>query len=183
LYTGINPVPNPSILPNTDPADTNPFPEEVLHCGFNKVGGTNFTPSTVFGPYKICKSKITDDIYLQFQNAVADANVCVFPTTSSTGGSVYIGEARCVVATSPYSIYKLNMIKNRPNYSQYQMTGIMMMKDMKYYYPNRFRAYEYAPNAYMFCMQWLDQTCNSASCDSSYCEDFKSIRQHIYTTL
>ena len=167
----------PTATPTSTATDSSSFPAEVRHCNFNKVGENSFSSSTFLGPYKLCRGQGNDTVFMQFKNGISES-LCFFPTTHIGGGVTYIGEAKCVIPSTAYSIYQASLIRNRTNYTGYQMTGVMIMKDVRYQYR---RMLEYAPNSYMFCIQWLDQTCADprVSCDSSYCEDFKAIRQHL----
>ncbi len=171
------------------PTPTSTIPNNLKNCGFaaSSSESSKFVQSAHLGGYKVCRpDSSSDTIYIQFQYPVSsnngNKNICLFPTTSSTSGTVYIGEARCINVSAAYDIYPITMLRNRTNYSSYSMSGLMIMLDAPYYY-TRFYSYVQSPDAYLFCMQWIDQSCSLGRCDSSYCDSFKSGAHYVYTSI
>jgi hypothetical protein len=179
---------------NTDPTDNTPtptgsptIPEEVRHCqwsvdginGFQNSGHAHLSPtesSASEGAFTICQSRTNETIiYLQLKASINDAQVCVFPTYEADGKSVYLGEPRCLLAQSPKTIYKVNLLKNRSGYSSYPVTGVMVMKDKSYFYQAPFYQFALSPDAYTFCSQWMAQYG-----DPSYCSSFKQGGHYVY---
>lgn len=161
-------------------------PADAQNCTWSSDGENGFQFSAVHmdpqeqsasnGRYTICKSSSNPmDVYLQVQNPIEGHQLCLIPTTHSGSNSVYIGEPRCLYVRSNTTLYKISMIKNRPGYSNYQMTGVMMMKDKAYQYDVPFYQVILSPDAYIFCSQWLAQYG-----DPSYCIPFKAAGHYVY---
>lgn len=164
------------------------IPSEISHCKWSMDGNTNFSSShkhvspneddVSVGGYTLCKSKNDEtQIYIQLQS-VLDVQVCLFPTYNSGSNSVYLGEARCLRIDDSKKIYRVNMLKNRPGFTAYPITGVMLMKDKLFGYDAPFNRYLLAPDAYTFCSNWLAQYG-----DPSFCESFKRAGQYVYQTL
>lgn len=153
------------------------IPEQIRHCQWSADGVNGFAQNhNHLGQFTICQSSQKDvDIHLQIKTPITDANLCVFPTYHSGSSSVYIGEPRCFSATNPKTIYKVVLLKNRPNYGHLSVTGVMVMKDKAFFYPPPFYQYVLSPDAYMFCSQFLD-----TYQDPSYCNAFKNVGQYVY---
>ncbi|MCO4792595.1 MAG: hypothetical protein KC493_02695 [Bacteriovoracaceae bacterium] len=138
-------------------------------AGFDKT-------HTHIGAYSFCRSQTSDtEVYIQLQNPILDAQLCVIPTYTSGNRAIYVGEPRCLVIQDNKKIYKLTLLKNRTGYQNFQVTGVMIMKDKAFFYPAPFYQYLLSPDAFLFCSQWLDQTG-----DSSYCYAFDSVGQYVY---
>lgn len=152
-------------------------PVEIDHCQWSRDGQTGFAQQHAhLGHFTLCQSRNTDvDVHLQLKNPPTDSQICIFPTYHTGTSSVYIGEARCFIASNPKTIYKITLLKNRPNYGQFNVTGVMVMKDKAFFYPAPFYQYVLSPDAYLFCSQFLDQ-----HQDPSYCQAFRSVGQYIY---
>ncbi|MBT3584854.1 MAG: hypothetical protein HN509_08095, partial [Halobacteriovoraceae bacterium] len=164
---------------NNNNNNSNNIPSEISHCTWSTDGVNGFpAQSNHLGAYSFCKSSDTNnpnDVYIQVQQPVSDAQVCIIPTSSSGSNSIYIGEPRCLMITEPQKIYKVTLLKNRPGFSTFPLSGAMIMKDKAYFYPPPFYQYVLSPDAYIFCSQFLDQYG-----DPSYCVSFKSVSQYIY---
>jgi hypothetical protein len=169
-----------------DTVGGNLVPAEVDHCRWSSDGVNGFEYSATHmdpneqsaanGRYTICKSKTNPmDIYLQVQNPIDSEQLCIIPTTHSGSNSVYIGEPRCLYLRSNTTLYKVSLLKNRPGYTNYQVTGVMMMKDKLYEYGAPFYQMILSPDAYIFCSQWLAQYG-----DPSYCIPFKAAGHYVY---
>lgn len=162
---------------NLGGSGTPQIPEEISHCTWATDGVNGFALNHAhLGPFNICQGKNSDtEIHIQIKNPITDAQLCIFPTYHSSSASVYIGEARCFIASNPKTVYKVNLLKNRPNYGQFNVTGVMVMKDKAYFYPAPFYQYVLSPDAYLFCSQFLD-----TYQDPSYCQAFRSVGQYVY---
>lgn len=152
-------------------------PQDISHCSWSSDGVNGFASTHPhLGPYTVCQSSSDETkVHIQVQNPVLDAQVCLIPTYHSNNRAIYIGEPRCLLLNQNTSIYTVNMLKNRTGYSNFQVTGVMVMKDKAFFYPAPFYQYLLTPDAFLFCSQWLDQTG-----DSSYCYSFDSVGQYIY---
>lgn len=155
------------------------IPTEIDHCNWSSDGVNGFqSASSHLGAYTFCQAKspgVETDVYLQLQMPISDSQVCVIPTFNNGSNSIYIGEPRCLSATDNKRIYKIGLIKNRPGYSNFAITGAMIMKDKAFFYPAPFNQYVLSPDAYLFCANFLDQYG-----DSSYCQSFSSVAQYKY---
>jgi hypothetical protein len=156
---------------------SNSIPADAAHCSWSADGisGYQYTHNHI-GVFSFCRSSSNNmRVYIQVKMPISDSNLCVIPTTSVSTNSTYIGGPRCVFANDPLKIYPIDLSKNRAGYSDYSMTGSMIMKDKMYYYPPPFNQNLLSPDAYLYCSQWLAQTG-----DSSYCSAFVSVGQYIY---
>jgi hypothetical protein len=153
------------------------IPAELKHCSWSMDGVTGYEKSHVhIGSYTLCKSSLNPlDVYLQVKTPITDAQLCIIPTTNSGNSSTYIGEPKCLMIDTNNNVYKITLEKNRPSFSSYSLTGVMLMKDKQFYYPSPFNRYALSPDAYLFCSQWLGQTG-----DPSYCAAFNQVGQYVY---
>lgn len=154
------------------------IPEEIKHCQWSADGITGFQLSSNahLGPHTLCQSKtVNTDVFVQVKNPIVDAQVCIIPTYASNNASVYIGEPRCLMLNDNKKIYKVSLLKNRPGYGNFNVNGVMVMKDKAFFYPAPFYQHVLSPDAYLFCSQFLDQYG-----DPSYCNSFKSVGQYHY---
>jgi hypothetical protein len=161
-------------------AEQNPevqIPAEISHCQWSTDGVNNFKYNhTHLGNFNICQSSQSEvDINIQIRSPITDAQLCILPTYHSGSSSIYIGEPRCFLASNPKTVYKVTLLKNRPNYGHLNVTGVMVMKDKAFFYPAPFHQYVLSPDAYLFCSQFLDMYQ-----DSSYCNAFKNVGQYVY---
>jgi hypothetical protein len=69
-------------------------------------------------------------------------------------------------------------MKNRANFSQYQINGVLIMKDKAFWYPAPFYQYLLTPDAFIFAAQWRDQRG-----DLSYYSAFESVGQYTYVPI
>jgi len=162
------------------------IPTEVSQCSWAQDGQNGFErgsahlspseDSTTEGAYTLCQSSSAEnDVYLQLKNPVTDNQLCLIPTYHSSSNSVYVGEPRCLFVRSNTSLYKVSLVKNRDGFTQYPITGVMIMKDKAYQYGAPFYQMILSPDAYIFCSQWLAQYG-----DPSYCVPFKSAGHYTY---
>ena len=158
-------------------AGTSTIPPEVAHCSWSTNGISGYASNhATIGPYTLCKSNTTEtNVFIQVKNPITDSYLCVIPTTHSNNLSTYVGEPRCVMATSATTIYKLTLLKNRTGYSGYSITGGMIMKDKNEWFPSPYFQYLLVPDAYLFCAEYLAQTG-----DSSYCYTFNIVGKFVY---
>tara|TARA_R110000868_G_scaffold90968_6_gene252131 strand:+ start:2257 stop:2928 length:672 start_codon:yes stop_codon:yes gene_type:complete len=156
---------------------TTTIPTEIDHCSWAPDGLNGFSStSTHLGAYTVCQSKNSQtDLYIQVKNPVTNVQVCLVPTSSSGSSSVYIGEPRCLMLNDNKRVYKVTMLKNRPNFSQLPLNGVMIMKDEQHFYPYPFNQNALSPDAYVFCSQYLAQYGYGG-----YCESFKSVGAYTY---
>lgn len=67
------------------------------------------------------------------------------------------------------------MYKNRSGYSDYKMTGAIILKDKTFWFPAPFNSYLLSPDAYYDCMNYLADTG-----DKSFCNAFSSVGEFVY---
>ncbi|PIK15890.1 hypothetical protein [Halobacteriovorax sp. JY17] len=152
------------------------IPAEIQHCTWSSDGVSGFAEShTHLGEYTVCQSTNKKDVWIQVKTPITDSQVCIIPTHNSGSSSVYIGEPRCLMISDSKKIYKVTLYTNRSGYTNFSITGAMVMKDKAYFYPSPFYQYVLSPDAYIYCSQFLDQYK-----DSSYCNAFKSVGQYVY---
>ncbi|WP_372654668.1 hypothetical protein [Halobacteriovorax sp.] len=158
-----------------DSTDDSTIPDEIAHCTWSADGVSGFAEShTHLGEYTFCQSTNKKDVWIQVKTPITDSQVCIIPTHNSGSSSVYIGEPRCLMISDSKTIYKVTLYTNRTGYTNFSITGAMVMKDKAYFYPSPFYQYVLSPDAYIYCSQFLDQYK-----DSSYCTAFKSVGQYI----
>ena len=116
-------------------------------------------------------------IYFQLRRPIKDVPVCFVPTHNYAQKSVYIGEPRCRVIKSNTTIYKIELLANRKNYSNISITGVMIMKDIYLNFAAPFAPNRPVkiPDAYIYCSEYLDQYG-----DPSYCLSFRNKAEYIY---
>lgn len=150
------------------------IPSEVSHCKWSPDGLSGFDrTSQHLGDYSFCKSKTSDDVYLQVKD-IPETQICVIPTSSNANVSVYIGEPRCLQVLSSKQIYKISILKNRPGFESFPLTGAMLLKDMVLYtYGAPYTKPYYAVDAYLECFRMLNQN------DPSYCKAFNAKGEHV----
>jgi len=171
---------NPTVAPTSisPTPTTNPnIPSDANHCKWSTDGITGFErQSTHLGEYTLCQSK-TDEtkVYIQLKT-VPEKQICIIPTSAdSSGGSVYIGEPRCLLVTSNLAIYPVTLLKNRQSFTSYPLNSVIMMKDLIYYtYGYPYSGPRYAPTAYLECMA------NNIYLDTRYCKAFNALGQHVF---
>lgn len=156
---------------------TTTIPTEINHCSWAPDGLNGFeNSSSHLGSYTVCKSTTSEvDLYIQIKNPITNVQVCLIPTSASGEQSVYIGEPRCLVLNDNKRVYKVTMVKNRPNFSHLPLNGVMIMKDESHFYPYPFNQNALSPDAYVFCSQYLAQYGYGG-----YCESFKSVGAYAY---
>lgn len=161
----------------TDDSSTeSTIPSEIAHCTWSEDGVSGFSEShTHLGEYTICQSTNKKDVWIQVKTPITDSQVCIIPTHNSGSSSLYIGEPRCLMISDSKTIYKVTLYTNRTGYTNFSITGAMVMKDKAYFYPAPFYQYVLSPDAYIYCSQFLDQYK-----DSSYCTAFKSVGQYVF---
>lgn len=153
------------------------IPVQVSHCRWpGTSGGAYAHQHHHLGQYTVCQSTQQDtDIYIQVRDPVTDSNLCLIPTYHSNDKAVFIGEPRCFKAEKTDTIYRIGLLKNRTGYSNFNVTGVMIMRDRAYFYPHPYNQNLLSPDAYLFCSQWLDQYG-----DPTYCQAFDAVGQYIY---
>lgn len=153
------------------------IPSEISHCSWAPDGVNGFADnSSHLGQFTACKSSTSEtDIYIQVKTPVTNVQVCLIPTSHSGSSSVYIGEPRCLVLGDNKRVYKVTMVKNRPNFSHLPLTGLMIMKDEMHAYPYPFNQQALSPDAYIFCAQYLAQTNYGG-----YCDAFVQVGAYVY---
>ena len=159
-----------------NPTSSN-IPSDASHCSWSTDGISGFTSNhNHIGYYNICQSSSSNTtIYIQVKTPINDSNLCIIPTTSSGGSSTYIGEARCIHATSASQIYTIELYKNRVGYGNYSVSGVIILKDKAYWYPSPYNSYKLSPDAYFSCMNWL-----ASYGDPSLCNAFEMVGEYLY---
>ncbi len=154
------------------------IPDEIKHCSWSTDGVNGFetTDRPHLGHHTICQSKNdSKDVYIQVKVAIPDSQVCFIPTYRSSDSSVYIGGPRCIMINETKKIFKITLNKNRSGYSGYAINSVMVMKDKAYFYDSPFNQNILAPDAYIYCSQFLDQYGHPG-----YCESFKRRNEYVF---
>ena len=170
---------------STSPFSSSTFEtnDEISHCQWSENGTGNFPYNhSIIGNFAICLSSSGNNkIYFQIQNPIYDSPICFFPTTNQDNATTYIGEAVCLNATSSTSIYPVQLYKNRSGYSNYEITGVMVMKDAYYYFQYPYYSSLLIPDAYVYCMNHMANTqYYYGEADTTYCEAFDAAKQYMY---
>lgn len=152
------------------------IPTHISHCTWPGTSGGRYqSQHPHIGSYTLCQSTQKEtDIYIQVQNPINDSTLCLIPTHQSGGKAIFIGEPRCLEVANN-SIYRIGLLKNRTGFSGFTINSVMVMKDRAHFFPAPFNQNLLAPDAYLFCSQWLDQYG-----DPSYCQAFDSVGQYIF---
>ncbi len=171
---------------STDTSTGTTIPSEVSHCTWATTSSGTFTRDTNhLGKINICQSKTNElNVYIQVKTPITSTKLCAIPMYEYSGKAIYIGNPRCSFLPDS-GIYKIPLLKNRDgNYSQYNVTAVMLIKDMKFNYPAPF-ATQYnlygtfnAVDAFLYCSQYLDRTGVA-----TFCNAFNSINQHVYQSF
>lgn len=155
------------------------LPKEVSHCQFankapHKSGFQN--QSSHIGPYTLCQHKTKErEFWIQVRDPFQQPNLCLIPTTHQGVNSTAIGGPVCLKVADSSKVYRLRVSKDRKGFSKFKITGAMIMKDKSYYYPAPYSQYVLSPDAYLFCLQVLENELNP-----SYCQTFKTVGQYVY---
>ncbi len=156
----------------------------ISGCTISTDGTTNFKyPSNHLGKFNICKSSLPSstsgatDIYIQTLNKITSERLCILPTYHTGSASIFIGEPRCLFLPDPKKIYKVDLLKNRVGYSGYNITGVIMMKDIVFQFPAPLGRM-LSVDAYIDCIITLDKTGNPSKCQA-----FNSLGQFVYHTF
>lgn len=161
---------------------TSTIPTEAQKCKWNSSSSTYYARTTNhLGKINVCQSSTDDkNIFVQLETPVTGTKLCAIPMYEVGSRSIYIGNPRCLFIPDN-KIYQIPLLKNRgTGYSQYSITSVMLIKDMKYSYPypfaNQYNLYgQYnAVDAFLYCSQAMDKGV------TTYCSAFTSINQHVY---
>ena len=188
--TGADPTQTPSPTPTSGGSavvtdgiyPANAVPQEASHCSWSTDGSSGFSFTHSYtGDYTLCRAQGSETVYYLQTKVPSSQSIplCLIPTTHiqtpSGSKSVYIGEPRCVHNTDNTKVYKIVLYKNRIYYTNYPITGVMIMKDELVEYPQPYMGWYLNPDAYMFCIQYLANYGSDAFCDT-----FDSMGQYVY---
>lgn len=156
-------------------------PTDASHCKFSTDGTSGFeSTSSHLGDYTLCQSSTDkNNVYFQLKtpptNANGDISVCLIPTTNNGSNSIYVGNPMCGYFKDPKSVRKISFIKYAA-YSNATISGVMVFKDLSWYYAYPFNQYVMTLDAYKTCMNMLAYPYYN----SSYCTAFKNVGQYVY---
>lgn len=129
-------------------------------AGFETCGAGNIYSHASIGQVKVCQNSVNELYFkLEYTNAAttqADAT-CIVPMYKDTNNSsTYLGVAQCTTHTAGQVSYGY-VSKNRVNYGQYPVNGVMVMKYS-------------ATTAFYQCMNGYATSYNpcAAACQQSY---------------
>ncbi len=170
-----------SSTPVTTPESTSSsnVPADAAHCSWSTDGVSGFQYNhSHLGDYSFCRSSQSETtVYVQVKQSFSSPPLCIIPTTNFGGSSTYIGEPRCLYPSKNTTIYKIVLYKNRFNYTNFPLTGAMLMKDEIHQYGGPYNnQYLLTPDAYMYCIDMLSQS-------SEYCAEFQKQPYFIYHPL
>lgn len=161
------------------------IPADASSCKFATDGATGFeSSSTHLGDYTLCQSSSDKNVaYFQLKtppkaSSGDNVSICLIPTYSSGGNSIYVGNPMCGTFTDPKTVRKITFVK----YSQYAnatINGVIFFKDLSYYYPAPFAQTIMTLEAYKACMAYLAYPYYN----SNYCTAFKTLGQYVYKSF
>ncbi len=156
-------------------------PSQASHCNWSMDRVNNFEQfsSHLSGRFNICQNQTIDtNIYFQVQNLNYDNRICFIPLHSPNGSysSIYLGTPQCIFAKSN-DISSIKLQKNRMYYgkylySQYKVTGVMIIQDKSYSFPYPYNIEMNAVEAYIRCMDNLQND------GGAHCNAFKSVGEY-----
>ncbi|MBT7766022.1 MAG: hypothetical protein HN730_02635 [Bdellovibrionales bacterium] len=165
---------------NSDSSSTTNVNPGMENCNFATSSDNqyHFTHSHLGASngYNICQN--TQDpkkVHLQLKSAISDAKVCIIPTSNRNGLTVFIGEPRCLMMSEASKIEEIPLLINRTGFETLSINGVMIIRDKSYFYGWPYNQYLLAPDAFVFCSQWLDNYS-----DPSYCNTFNAVGEYIY---
>lgn len=151
------------------------LPSAVRGCSWSEDGSTGFASyHSSIGAYTICQNTNELELYIQIQNPPTSTPICLIPTNTNSGYTTYIGEPQCFTAYSSQQIYRITMVKNRTGATSLALNGVSIMKDESAYYPYPYYQNVNHPDAYLYCLQALEQYG-----DPRYCYAFDSMGQYV----
>ena len=164
------------------------IPDGASHCDWSdddtdnfQMGGAHFADDEITatsGAYTLCQHESSDTtVYFQIKNPIGDEQICLIPTYHSGSNSTYLGEPRCFYASRSDKIYTVTLYKNRTGFSNYAVTGVMMMRDKSYFYtspyPTNYKIF--SVDAYLYCANYL-----AAYGSDAYCTAFAAAGHYVY---
>ncbi|MAF77320.1 MAG: hypothetical protein CME60_04105 [Halobacteriovoraceae bacterium] len=165
------------------------IPSGATSCNWSEDGDSDFemggahladdetTPAD--GAYNICQHGSSDTtIYFQIKNPISDEQICFIPMfRSTTGQSTYLGEPRCLMATSNNRIYTIELYKNRSGFTSYDINGVMIMRDKSYFYTSPYpTTYKlFSVDAYLYCANYL-----AVYGSDAYCQAFANGGNYVF---
>jgi hypothetical protein len=180
--TGTTPTPVVDYVPGMDHCqfamnDPNNPPSCIgaSHCTNNQYRFTHSHLGQGNG-YNICQnSQDNKKIHIQLKSSLTDAKLCIIPTSNRNGLTVFVGEPRCLMMSEADNVYEVPLLTNRVGFESLSINGVMLIRDKSYFYSWPFNQYLLAPDAFVFCSQWLDNYS-----DPSYCNTFNAVGEYIY---
>ena len=145
------------------------------HCTDNQYRFTHSHLGQSNG-YNICQdSEDGKKIYIQIKSALTDAKLCIIPTSNRNGLTVFIGEPHCLMMDDADNVETFPLLTNRVGFESLSINGVMLIRDKSYFCSWPFNQHLLAPDAFVFCSQWLDNYS-----DPSYCNTFNAVGEYIY---
>ncbi len=171
-----------------DTVSTITIPNGAESCDWSTNGTSGYTVGAAHladdestaqeGAYNICQNETYETtVYFQLKNAISDEQICLIPMFETGGNSTYLGEPRCFTPSVAGKIYTITLYKNRPGYTGYGITGVMMMRDKSYYYTSPYpTTYKiFSVDAYLYCANYL-----AAYNSDAYCQSFAAGAHYVY---
>lgn len=168
----------------TTTTTTSTIPSDAIQCKFATDGVTGFeSTSAHLGEYTLCQSSTDKNVaYFQLKtpptNSNGDISICLIPTTNNGSNSIYVGNPMCGYFKDPKAVRKITFVKYAA-YSNATITGVIVFKDLSWYYGYPFNNYVMTLDAYKTCMTMLAYPYYN----SSYCTAFKNVNQYVYKSF
>ncbi len=154
------------------------IPHEVSHCQwFHENSSFPSTSSLLLGGYSVCQSSFyPTKIFFQLQTPPSfGEDICIIPINHrSNGDLLYIGDIKCKGIFSSSEIYKFRVESNRKNFSNFPITGVLIMRDREFLYPSPYSGLKTSSaEAYDECLEYVERG------DNRYCEVFEQVGQFV----
>ncbi len=128
------------------------------------------------GSYYLCQSSKTNNQFLFKLQQTVNVQICLFPMYTTSGSSMYIGEAQCQYVPTNSTGKAFVLHKNRSGFENYTLNSVMIMKDEASNYPYPFNGTWANTSAFLQCM-------HTAHLTQDYCNAYTSKRQYEMVNL
>ena len=157
------------------------IPDEASHCQwFHQDSPFPKTSKHLLGGYSVCQgqSDMTDIFFQLQQSSHSGEEICIVPIHQAQGQGntpLYIGYPKCKRIYDSSEIHQFYLSKDRENFETFSITGVLIMRDTKFYYPSPYNKKIYSSEAYHECLDKITE-----ESIASYCTTFHHSRNFVY---